>query len=139
MDISRVHQHRVLRDQLLSRHHAFRAQPREHPLTLGSDVRFRVARKPELDVHAQPRALENIVVEADPVERELSRRVIHPVHVARPFAVETEVEHQHLVPGKHRRIVRHARQLQQAREGGGGDEPVVLVLAVWRRRDLRWR
>src|SRR5690242_8758367 len=78
---------------------------REHASARVPNVDFGIARKSDLDVHAEPITIENVVVEPDAIERSSPVRVVDPVHVLRSLAVEAEIEDEHLVPGENLRIV----------------------------------
>ena len=92
VDIGRIHHDRMLGDELMAVDHSRSFEIGEDPRASPWSVYRRVPRETHLHVEAQAVRVEDVVVEADPIKREVARGIVHPVNVARTLAVEPEIE-----------------------------------------------
>ena len=91
-----------------------------------ADVERRAVGRAHLDIEAHAIATHDVVVPAHPIERERAVGEVHPVHTRRTLAVEAEVEHEHLVRGERRCVVRDACRTRERGERGRAHERTVV-------------
>src|SRR6266849_7915017 len=124
VNIGRVENDMGVADQPVIRNDAGAGQIREDtPKQFGS-IDYCIARPRYLDVEAHPRLAEDVVVMADAKKHPLRLRVIDPVVRPSGWAVEAEVEDEHLVGGKYSRWCDLTDELENSGQRGGYDHPI---------------
>ena len=140
MYIGGIHDHGVVRHELLRGNDACAAEVGEDTLEPVIDIDSGVLVEAELNVERHAVGAEDVVVVADAVEGEFLAGEVDPVVTGViTLAIEAEVEDEHLVPRVERGIVLDTTELQELWEGNGRDEAVVGELALVGNDTLRFK